>query len=427
MKKLYILALSLTGLLFLLPQPSRSIPAFARKHGFNCNMCHTSYTKLNDYGQRVRDNGYQLPGQEGFEKNVFQTSPPLSIRTTTGLSLYNKDKGTTNGFNLYGLDLLAAGVLHKNISFMFIYTPRIDEPAADYKGPDNGTNPAQLASLESANLVFSNIVKDALNLRIGRFEPAYHAFSSKRSFYIMQPYEIYTVSSPQDTTLKPLNSFVFDDNQIGLEVTGHFRNGFKYGMGVVNGNGANPDNNQNKDFYLNLFQTFGKGDGQSAGQRIGAFGYYGWQPTATPEDLVVAPTGEANCDCNKPFYRLGGDVSLNWRTFNLQALYMQGVDDKALNPLEPTEDYKFSGGFAELDWADLWNNRLIASVLYNWVQPPCEDDSRTINAYSALLRYYLGDWTAVNIALHAEFTHRETGKTDKFKDNLFTLLVDFDF
>lgn len=419
MKKIYILLLALAGLMFVLPKPSHSIPAFARKHGFNCNMCHTAYTKLNDYGQRVRDNGYQIPGQEGLEKNVFQTSPPLSMRTTTGISTYNVSKGTTAGFNIYGLDLLAAGVLHKSISFLLIYTPRIDEPAADYMGPDNGTNPVQLASVESANLVFSNIVQDALNVRVGRFEPAYHPFSSKRSYYIFQPYEIYVFGTPS-------NGFVFDDNQIGVEATGHLRNGFKYGLGVVNGTGANPDNNWNKDFYLNLFQTFGKGDGQSAGQRVGLFGYAGWQPIDI-SDGVVAPTGETNAADNKQFYRMGGDVSLNWQTFNLQALFMQGVDDKALNSLDSTKDYTYSGGIARVDWAGLANNRLVASAIYNWVQPPSEDDSRTVNAYSALLRYYLGDWTAVNIAVHAEYTHRETGKTDTFKEDFFAVLLDFDF
>ncbi len=426
MKKLIFFILIIAVIQFLLPQPGHSIPAFARKHGFNCNMCHTSFTKLNDYGQRIRDNGYQLPGQEGGEKNIFATPPPISLRTSTGISIYNVDEGTTAGFDIMGLDLLAAGVLHKNISFMFIYTPRIDEPAADFSGPGNGTNPSQLGALESANLVFSNIVPGAVNLRVGRFEPAYHPISSKRSYYLSEPYEIYTFTPPYNS-LEPSNNFVFDDNQLGVEVTGHFRNGFKYGAGVVNGSGANPDNNTNKDFYLNLFQTFGKGDGQSAGQRIGAFGYYGWQPTGKPTDFVVAPTGEANCSCNKPFYRLGGNVSLNWKTFSLQSLFMQGLDDKALNVLDSNKDYKFSGGFAELDWSGLWNNRLLASVLYNWVQPPSYDDSRTIKAYSALVRYYLGDWTAINIALHAEFTHRETGKDDPFKENMFTALLDFDF
>jgi len=420
MKKLHIFIITLTGLLFVIPQTSHSIPAFARKYGFNCNMCHTSFTKLNDFGQRVRDNGYQLPDQEGQEKNVFETAPPIAFRTTTGLSIYHAEKNTTFGMNLFGLDLLAAGVLHKNISFLLVYTPRIDEPAATHWGSFGGFSPSQLATLESANIVFSNIVKDILNFRIGRFEPAYQAFSSKRSFYIFEPYEVYDFTTPH-------NSYIFSDNQIGGEVTGHLKNGFKYGFGVINGNGANPDNNTYKDYYINLFQTFGKGDGQSAGQRIGAFGYLGWQPT----DLfgpITAPTGETNGYDNKPFYRIGGDLSLNYATFNLQALFIQGSDDKALNYTNHlTEAYTYSGGFAELDWAGLANNRLMASVLYNWVQPPCYDDSKTINAYSALLRYYLGDWTAVNVALHAEFTHKRTGKTDPYKENLFTFLVDFDF
>jgi len=43
------------------------------------------------------------------------------------------------------------------------------------------------------------------------------------------------------------------------------------------------------------------------------------------------------------------------------------------------------------------------------------------------VRYYLGSWTAVNVALHAEYTHRVVGADNPFKDDLFTLLLDFDF
>ncbi len=132
---------------------------------------------------------------------------------------------------------------------------------------------ANRRALESVNLVFSNLVKDAVNLRVGRFEPAYHPFSSKRSYYLIQPYDIYTFTTPS-------NQFVFDDNQMGLEVTGHFRNGFRYACGIVNGSGANPDNSRAKDLYLRVAQVLGRGEGQSAGQRIGLFGYLGWQPTA---------------------------------------------------------------------------------------------------------------------------------------------------
>jgi len=417
----------LNGFLFIIfiieiiiPIDTPAIPAFARKYGFNCNMCHSGYTRLNDWGQRFRDDGYQIPGQEGTEKTVFDTPPPIAMRTTFGYTAYNTDEGTSTTFNIHGLDLLAAGVMHKNISFLLIYTPRIDEPSGYFFIQDSlQGNPSQLGALESASLVFSNIIQDALNIRVGRFEPAYHVFSSKRSYYLFQPYEVYNLTTPH-------NTYVFNDNQLGIECTGHFRSGFKYAAGILNGNGANPDNNNYKDIYANIMQTFGKGDGQSAGQRLGLFGYYGWQPLQSP-GTIVGPSGETNGSDNKTFYRVGVTGSFNWNAFNLQVLYMTGIDNKAFNTIEPTEDYKYNGGLVELDYPALFNNRLAASIMFNWVTPPSYDAEREIKAYSALLRYYLGDWTAVNIAMHLEYTYRETGKENKFKENLVALALDFAF
>jgi hypothetical protein len=417
MKKLSTLIIAVSFLGIILPPDSQAIPAFARKYGFNCNMCHTAYTKLNDFGQRFRDNGYQIPGQQGKEKNVFEIAPPVSLRLAFGYTTYNSNQGTASGFNLYGFDFLAAGVMHKNISFLLIYTPRIDMPSASFLGPDSlNSTASQTGSLESVSLIFSNIIKDALNLRIGRFEPAYHVFSSKRSYYLMQPYEIYSMMTPN-------NSFAFDDNQIGIEATGHFRCGFKYAAGFINGNGGNPDNNNAKDIYLNVMQTIGKGDGQSAGQRLGLFGYCGWQPLKLP-GTVVGATGNTNGSDNKSFYRYGATGSFNWKTFNLEMMYMQGIDDRAFNTLESTKDYRYSGGFVELDYACLPNNRLVLSGLYNWIKPPSYDSGRQLSAYSVLLRYYLGHWTAVNVAMHAEYTYRLTGKEDKLKENMFILALD---
>ncbi len=424
MKKIISVFIVLAGVLLMLPDTSSAIPAFARKYGFNCNMCHTAFTRLNDFGQRVRQDGYQIPGQEGFEKNVFATPPPLAMRTSMGLVMGGKDSTLTSGstttssFNINGLDILAAGVLHKNISFLLIYTPRLDEPAGDYTGSNNGANPSQLGALESANLVFSNLVPDFLNIRVGRFEPAYHAISSKRTYYLVSPYEIYTFGTET-------NSFVFDDNQMGIEVTGNSRVGFHYAAGVVNGNGANPDNNKSKDLYLTMHQVIGRGEGQSAGQRIGVFGYFGSQPTVF--NSQTGPMGENEGGRNQPFHRLGGEVSLNWRTLNLRALFMQGVDDNALNPLGAAADYKFNGGLVELDWAGLYNNRLVASAMVNWVNPPSNDKVREILAYSGVIRYNLGDWTAVNVALHAEYLHRKTGKVNPLNEDVIALMLDFAF
>jgi len=426
MKKFTILIIVILIIVLMIPVGTHAIPAFARKYGFNCAMCHTAFPKLNDFGQRFRDNGYQIPGQQGKEKNVFESPIPLSMRLSLGSTTYNNEKGTTTGFNLYAFDLLAAGVLHKNISFLMIYTPRIDDPSGIFSGPDSlQNNGMQLGTLESVSLIFSNIIKDALNIRVGRFEPAYHVFSSKRTYYLFEPYEIYTLTTPN-------NSFVFDDNQIGIEATGHFGFGLKYAAGFINGNGGNPDNNNNKDIYLNAVQTIGRGDGQSAGQRLGVFGFYGWQPLDLPGNVIDPTTGNTNGSDNKTFYRYGATGSFNWKTLNLQLLYMKGVDDKAFNSQDQTKSYEYNGGLIELDYAGLFNNRLVASAMYNWINTPSYNNPERsdsfdgdVNAYSFLLRYYLGDLSAVNIAVHAEYTYRVTGSQTKIKENIFALALDF--
>lgn len=413
---------SLFGIAFSLAVLSPSalaIPAFARKHGFNCNMCHVAFPKLNDWGRRFRDNGYQIPGQQGFEKTVFAAGVPVALRTTTGYSLSGSGGQTAGGFHLYGLDLLAGGVLHKNISFFFVYTPRIDEPAADWTGPAGGANPAQLAAVESANVVFSNIIRDKLNVRIGRFEPGFQLISSKRSYYVLQPYEIYNFAGSR-------SSFDFSANQIGIEATGRLRPGLKYALGYISGAGANPDSNTFNDLYFALSKTFGPGEGQSAGQRVGVFGYLGWQPTDLT-GLVVSPLGDVGGRGNRSFYRLGADASLNWKTLNLRGMFFRGVDDRAFNELRPELNYEFWGGAVQLDYAGLPDNRLVASLLYNWVRPPDYDGVPKLDAYSALLRYYLGSWSAVNVALHAEYTHRVAGSGVLRKEDLFTVILDFDF
>ena len=43
-----------------LSQPANALPAFARKYGLRCSACHESWPMLNYFGQKFKDNGYQL-------------------------------------------------------------------------------------------------------------------------------------------------------------------------------------------------------------------------------------------------------------------------------------------------------------------------------------------------------------------------------
>ncbi len=39
---------------------AQALPAFARKYGLRCSACHESWPMLNYFGQKFKDNGYQL-------------------------------------------------------------------------------------------------------------------------------------------------------------------------------------------------------------------------------------------------------------------------------------------------------------------------------------------------------------------------------
>src|ERR1700689_4161758 len=53
-------ALVLVFLVLGVSQQANAIPAFARKYGLRCSACHESWPMLNYFGQKFKDNGYQL-------------------------------------------------------------------------------------------------------------------------------------------------------------------------------------------------------------------------------------------------------------------------------------------------------------------------------------------------------------------------------
>src|SRR5438132_6760580 len=53
-------AFALVSLILGACQPANAFPAFARKYGLRCSACHESWPMLNYFGQKFKDNGYQL-------------------------------------------------------------------------------------------------------------------------------------------------------------------------------------------------------------------------------------------------------------------------------------------------------------------------------------------------------------------------------
>jgi hypothetical protein len=66
-----------------------TIPAFARKYGLRCSACHTVWPELSAFGQRFKDNGYQLGNDR--DSPIWQSNGywPIAMRTTPQVHMEN--------------------------------------------------------------------------------------------------------------------------------------------------------------------------------------------------------------------------------------------------------------------------------------------------------------------------------------------------
>ena len=113
-------------------QNANALPAFARKYGLRCSACHEAWPMLNFFGQKFKDNGYQLMNDRdspiwqnnGYWPVTFRITPiwhrestdKVAVDTAAGQNA-GRQQITSHGFDLSGLDFLTGGTLDKNISF----------------------------------------------------------------------------------------------------------------------------------------------------------------------------------------------------------------------------------------------------------------------------------------------------------------------
>src|SRR5208282_2677877 len=167
-------ALVLASVVLTCSQPAHALPAFARKYGLRCSACHESWPMLNYFGQKFKDNGYQLMNDRdspiwqnpGYwpvtfritpiwhrvsslqETDVYTSGNPLPTGSTAA-------RITSSGFDLSGLDFHTGGTLEKNISFYVL--PSSDSTASFH--------------FETVMARIDNIANSPwLNIKVGRFE-----------------------------------------------------------------------------------------------------------------------------------------------------------------------------------------------------------------------------------------------------------------
>lgn len=474
-KKMWLVFLAifvvLIGFETFIPQKAEAIPAFARKYNVACNMCHVpSFPKLNDFGNRFRDQGYQMgtdndvPTFEGIGMGYW----PVSFRTTVGFQndnlKVNNNQMTSSGIGFTGLDILSFGTLTRNVSFGIVYTPGLAGA-----GFQTGTTFTQ-TNLESAFVKLDNLErffgsKDTflLNLKVGRFELD-GPFSEKRSptlntqFAIFHyqagtAYTVHQASATSTNTYANPNTFLFGNNQNGVELAGFketpLDGTFKYSLVAVSTStqsgalqGGAGTGGHDFNFYGHVTQSIG-GYGVVTGHRVGLFGYSGTAPTQV-NGLCTGCMAVGTR--SQRFDRIGVDASTTFNSeWNLFGAWMRAQDGIGLFNNNPAvinpQTARWNGGFAELDYSpdnffgikdmlflyryDIIRNQQQGSNVPAMFPKTFND----VNSHTWLARYNFHYSSRTDIALHLEYNMTDVKQVALNFGNQKerTTLVGFDF
>jgi hypothetical protein len=362
-KILAILSLFTIFLLFSGPSTVFANPAFARKFGFSCVMCHAGFPKLNSFGEDFAANGYQFPGRDGDSSSDTYGDPKLRLEKSLNLAVrvdsflrYRRDTSVHSDIEApFLLKLFIIGYLTKDVTFYSYFL-------ADEGG--------EVVGLEDAFLYLNNLWGRELDLQLGQFQ-VMDSFFAREQRLTFQDIEIYLThvskSSFKLTYQRGINLFYglsYGPSDFGLTA------------GVVNGNGigvqdqnGNFDQNTPKDFFGRAAFTAGP-------VGIGLFGYQGRSRDQT--------TGFHNS-----FWRFGPDLRIREliQKVDLRAQWLFGRDN---NPdfLLDAISIRHSGGFVELDYH--FNADWIGVLLYNRVMSSNRSDIEknlgTINMAHYFLR-----------------------------------------
>src|ERR1700724_323989 len=199
---------------------ANALPAFARKYGLRCSACHESWPMLNYFGQKFKDNGYQLMNERdapiwqnpGYWPVTFRILP-IWHRVSSGKQVVDGGGGqveqriTSSGFDLSGLDFHTGGTLEKNISFYVL-------PSSDNTGGFH---------FETVMARLDNVFNSTwLNVKLGKFELD-NLLSEKRILTLTANgglYQLYHFIPAGDGNIFGQ----IGSNQLGVEVMGHSYN-----------------------------------------------------------------------------------------------------------------------------------------------------------------------------------------------------------
>lgn len=287
-KGIWILAFIVAGVL-LLPDESHALPAWARKYGVSCNVCHRpDAPRLNVAGHRFRKLGYRMPEEVGEAPNYKEIGEYIAMRGRVRYEYENLTKGAdTSRFKWNDATFFYGGPVTKNLSSFFEW----EWEAAD-----------DLALLGQISWLVGN-PNQYINFRVGQM----HTLTRVGWAGFDRPSGISTPDALSTDITTGGTSFKFNEDQKGAEASIGLTEDARIIAQVLNGlnqagsgtSGSSQEGDTDKDFLLAYEQTL-----TDKGSGFTLVGYRGVWHNASGTD----ETTQYN------FYRVGATGSLVFAT-----------------------------------------------------------------------------------------------------------------
>jgi len=403
-----VVAASVALSVLLWPGDAEAVPAFARKYRVTCTVCHTRPPRLNTYGERFLENGYQTPGTQdgGLVKKIQlgnvtldQVSNYLAVRLQGSFGRnFDMDEGEGDRAELAFPEIL-------NIYFAGTFTRNVGGFVEIESNIKEGATETERTILTINNIAARFLGPDALQLRIGKLDPSgFYSYTTHRQQILPMAGEIVAGDDFEAPTIEriplvpaagaakffglfngdgeailPFQPVLYNSvATMAVDLHGRpFGDWFLYQVGMANGAGLEfGDTNDQKDFYAMGRFDLARSDLFSF--NVSAFGYFG------NKTAKVATGDEID------WVRYGVAAALRWRMLDIYGTYIWDKINGVPTAMAAGFDDTASGGSLEVD--TLVTDQLLASVRYDLLNAGGVKAMRKSAAFVSLqLKYYYRD------------------------------------
>ncbi|NIM90177.1 MAG: hypothetical protein GTO17_04435 [Candidatus Aminicenantes bacterium] len=330
--KFFLLGLTFlfAATLFLIfPRDAEAVSQWARKYQVDCTTCHTSFPRLNHFGEKFMRAGFQWPddepdgdtaGKDKVSDNLFVDKvgnwfgarlslTPLLYKTNS-LTVDGETEDSLNIGNSNWLQFFVAGTIFKNVSIFIEQEFEVDG-----------------ALFSWFHLFFTNLADTYVNFQVGKLSPVdFTPFPDRLRMWGKS--DVLNVKSSGG---KGQNSVTIRQSRPGIQYYG-YKGSLLWFAGIDNGKDAS-DLDRQKNYWTGLrLELPSKEKSNFEGSSVG-FHYY--------SGIDTADSATARIENNFSRYTF----SLNARyleKFDVQAVYQIGNDDNYSLAVDPFEA-KFQG------------------------------------------------------------------------------------